>query len=401
MRKFLVLLRGLKWKWWTAGVLVVIVAAGFAGWRIHRHDDRTSATPLTATVTSGTQRQTVAASGTIEPAKTADLDFSVSGTVTHVYVKAGQHVTKGQRLASVDPTSLDAARSAAQASYDAAVSQQSQDAADGASAVQLASDQAAVVSAKASLESAREDVDDAVLRATITGTVTAQDLTVGQVVGSSTPANASDSTGSSAEVSLASSRTFIVDATVAATDAASIKDGMQAQVTVTGDDSTIYGTVGSVGLVAQTDDEGAAVFPVTIDITGAQTGLYAGTSATASIIVKQVPNVLTVTSQAIQSSNGSTYVEKIVGGRTVKTPVKIGTVYGATTQILSGLEAGDEVQIPGFSLSTSGGSSSLRTRLGSFTGGSFPSGFGGSGTFKGGFGGASFSGGFAGVGGGQ
>ena len=46
-------------------------------------------------VTTGTIQQTVASSGTIEPASQASLNFAVSGTVTAVNVKAGQTVTAG------------------------------------------------------------------------------------------------------------------------------------------------------------------------------------------------------------------------------------------------------------------------------------------------------------------
>jgi macrolide-specific efflux system membrane fusion protein len=190
-----------------------------------------------------------------------------------------------------------------------------------------------------------------------------------------------------------SSNKFIVDATVAADEASQVKKGMQAQVTVTGSSATIYGTVQSVGLVAQTSDGGAAVFPVTIAVTGKQKDLYAGTSATASIIVKQVPNVVSVMSRAVQSSGGSTYVMKMVGGKAVKTPVKVGTVYGTSTQILSGLKAGDTVQVPGITLPSGGGN---RNGNGGGTGRTFQFGPGGGGS-GGGFVGGPGAGGGAGL----
>ena len=187
-------------------------------------------------------------------------------------------------------------------------------------------------------------------------------------------------------MTVTSSGKYIVDGTVSADEASEVKKGMQAQITVTGSAASIYGTVSSVGLVAQTSSSGSAVFPVTIAVTGAQKSLYAGTSATASIIVKQVQNVISVTSRAIRSSGSNTYVLKVVNGKTVKTTVKVGTVYGPTTQVLSGLKAGDTVQVPGVTMSTgsksgsSGGTGSPGgTEGGSFGGGSF-----GGGGFSGG-----------------
>ena len=71
-------------------------------------------------MTTGTIQQTVASSGTLEPASQATLNFAVSGTVTAVNVKAGQTVTAGQVLATVDTTALTDDVNAAQAQLTAA-----------------------------------------------------------------------------------------------------------------------------------------------------------------------------------------------------------------------------------------------------------------------------------------
>lgn len=393
---------------WAALAALLVLVAGAGGWLLTRSGDADASSPLTTQASSGTVKQTVTASGTIEPARTADLDFAVAGTVTKVYVKAGDTVAKGQPIARVDDSALVASRTAAVASYDAALTQHATDVDAGASDVQLAADQTAVLSAKSQLDSAIQDAKSAVLRSTIKGTVSSIDLAVGDVVSGSgssgSGASAAGGTGaavanaaasstststSTSAVSIASTGRYLVDATVSADDAAQVKKGMQAQISVTGASATIYGTVTSVGLVAQTSSSGAAVFPVEVAVTGAQKSLYAGTSATASIIVKQTANVLTVASRAIQSSGSETYVMKVVDGKAVKTPVTIGTVYGATTQIKSGLVSGDTVQIPGITLpSATGGSGSGTGR--SVTGGGFPSGgfpgggFSGGGAFPGG-----------------
>jgi multidrug efflux pump subunit AcrA (membrane-fusion protein) len=382
--------------WLALAVAALVVVGGIGTWLLTKGDDSSAAQALTAEASSGTVKQSVSASGTIEPAKTADLDFGVSGTVTKVYVAAGDKVVKGQALATVDSSALVAARTAAQASYDAAVTQHSDDIDADASDVQLAADQTAVLSAKSELDSAVQDVKDAVLRATIGGTISSIDLEAGDVVGgsgsggstggSSLSNTASSSSSSSSAVSITSTDKYIVDATVTADEASQVKKGMQAQITATGSTATIYGTVSSVGMVAETNSSGAAVFPVTIAVTGSQKDLYAGTSATASITVKQVENVLTVSSRAIQSSGDTTYVMKLVNGKAVKTTVKIGTVYGATTEILSGLSDGDTVQIPGITLPTGGGSGSGNNRNGGNGGGFGGGGFSGGGNFpSGGF----------------
>jgi macrolide-specific efflux system membrane fusion protein len=182
--------------------------------------------------------------------------------------------------------------------------------------------------------------------------------------------SSSSSTTSSSAVTVVSNGTYVVDATVASADVTQVKKGLQAQVTVTGVDGTVYGTVQSVGLVAQTNSSGAAVFPVTIAVTGKRSDLYAGTSATVSIVVKQTPDVLVVPSRALKSSGDTTYVLKVVDGKATRTTVKIGQTYGAQTEVVSGLASGDTVQVPGFSLPTG-----ARTgRTGTSQQGGFPGG---------------------------
>jgi multidrug efflux pump subunit AcrA (membrane-fusion protein) len=110
-------------------------------------------------------------------------------------------------------------------------------------------------------------------------------------------------------------------------------------------------------------------------LTGPQAKLYAGTSATVSIITRQVSNVIAVPTLALHTSGSTTYVEKQTGGQRVRTTVKVGQTYGANTQITSGLKSGDIVVITSVRLPTG-------TRTGT-NGNRFP----GGGGFGGGFGG--------------
>lgn len=339
-----------------AGALVVLVAGASTGTWLLTRDTSQAATSTTATVSTETVRETVSADGTVAAKKTADESFAVSGTVTRVKVKEGDHVRKGQVLAVVDDTALVATRNAAESSLDAALTQLDEDQDNGASDVQVAADEAAVVSARATLADAKQDVADARLKATIAGTVTAVDLQKGDSVGSSGPNDAASGEDSTAgTVSIVSTGTYVVDATVAAADVERLKQGLQAEVAVTGVTDTVYGTVSEVGLVAQTNDSGAAVFPVTIAVTGKRDDLYAGVSATATIVVKQREGVLTVASRALTTEDGTTYATKVVDGDEQKVEVETGEAYGPTTEVLSGLEEGDTVVVPGFQRPAGGG----------------------------------------------
>ncbi len=404
---------------------VVVVAAGIGGWILLRPGSSTAQTQaLTYTVSKTTLKQTVSASGSLEAAKEADLDFAVSGTVTHVYVKAGQKVAKGQALARIDDTTLQAAYQSAKAALAAAQTAYSDDASAGVSSTQLASDSAQIASATASLSQAAKDLADATLRATISGTVASTDLAVGDTVSGSSAASGSGGgagTGAGAGTGSSSSSTsafvviqpgrFVVTAAVSADDISSVKTGMQVTLTTGGSStssggggfggfpggltvnrsgagsattsdgsssstssrtSTIFGTVTSVSMVADTSGS-TTTFPVTVTVTGLHKNLYAGTSVTAAITTKQLTDVLVVPALALSSSNGKTYVEKVVDGLAVQTEVTVGQTYGSQTEITKGLSSGDTIRLAvgGFTRTSNSSSGSGGSR---FPGGGFPAG---------------------------
>ena len=85
-------------------------------------------------------------------------------------------------------------------------------------------------------------------------------------------------------------------------------------------------------------------FPVVIDVTGDPSGLYAGSTATVNIIVKQLNNVTEVPTAAISySSSGQASVTQVVNGSDVVKPVTVGPAQSGETQIVSGVTAGDKV----------------------------------------------------------
>jgi hypothetical protein len=172
----------------------------------------------------------------------------------------------------------------------------------------------------------------------------------------------------------------VVQASVGSEDLPKLRKGLQAEITPTGSATKIFGTVKSIGIVASSSSSGSATFPVTIIVTGSPKGLYAGGAADVVIIVKQLDNLLTVPTNALHTEGGKTVVHQMSNGAQVSTPVKVGTTYGAVTQILSGLKAGDKVV--GTAFRFGGSTGGTRSRQGGGTGG----GAGGGGFGGGGFG---------------
>ena len=96
--------------------------------------------------------------------------------------------------------------------------------------------------------------------------------------------------------------------------------------------------------------------------------------------------MLAVPSLALHTSGSTTYVEKLVGGKQVRTTVKVGQTYGSNTEITSGLKAGDKVVLVTLKLPTGNGNNGNgNNRFPGGGEGNFPGGGGGppSGNFQG------------------
>jgi multidrug efflux pump subunit AcrA (membrane-fusion protein) len=369
-------------RWAIAVAIVVLVGiGGGAAWAATRgKSGAATSTTTQVTVSSTTVSQSVSTTGTIEPAHEADLSFQVSGTVTSVPVAVGEKVTKGQALATVGTSELRSAVTLAEATLTAA--NESLSSADsGSSAVQIAAAKAQVAQAKSNLKAAKTSLANGTLRSTITGTVASVDISKGDSVGGSGGSGgngSTDSSSSTADIVVISTTSWVVNATVGSADLASVKKGLQAQITPTDATTRAFGTVASVGIVASSDSSSSssATFPVVIAVTGSPTGMYAGASATVSIIIKQMPDVLTVPTAALHSAGGKTFVYQTKSGKQVKTYVTVGTTYGPSTQITAGLKSGDQVSVT-TTTGTRGGTGTTN-RNGTNRPGEFGGGFGGS-----------------------
>jgi multidrug efflux pump subunit AcrA (membrane-fusion protein) len=77
-----------------------------------------------------------------------------------------------------------------------------------------------------------------------------------------------------------------------------------------------------------------------------------GLSATVNIVIQESGEVLMVPTRAITRQGLTTTVQKVVGTGTEQTPVQIGITDGTNTEIISGLNEGDQVSIQPRSTST-------------------------------------------------
>jgi multidrug efflux pump subunit AcrA (membrane-fusion protein) len=82
---------------------------------------RTSREVVTAA--KGVVQSMVSGTGNVEPGTDVEANFQTSGTLQHLYAKVGDHVVKGQLLASLDPTAAQNTLDQAEASLTSAEDQ--------------------------------------------------------------------------------------------------------------------------------------------------------------------------------------------------------------------------------------------------------------------------------------
>jgi len=97
--------RPIKKYFWFLGLFLVIVIAGAWGWANHSDGEKVSYVTLPLEIKTLTT--TVSATGNIEPTNTVDVGIEVSGTISEVFVDYNDQVKVGQVMARLDTTKLN------------------------------------------------------------------------------------------------------------------------------------------------------------------------------------------------------------------------------------------------------------------------------------------------------
>jgi membrane fusion protein, macrolide-specific efflux system len=312
--------------------------------------------------TMGTVSQTVSASGTVQPATSLDLNFTNGGVLTAVNVKAGDKVKEGQALATIDPAKAKVALEMAQANLAAA--QQKLDQAKNPAATPQdptpAVDPVAVAQAKAGVNQAALNVSDAqkaldatTLRAPSAGTISAVNFTVGQTVGgggnsasssSSSSGNGSSSNASKAFATLLDLDHMVVKVGFPEADAGKVAAGQPVTLTIDSlPGERLSGTVASIDTVS-TVVSNVVTYNAVVAFDSVPAGVKPGMTANVSVIAASRDGVLSVPSAAISTVGGeSTVTVRSADGKDESRPVVTGLKGDGTTEITSGLDAGEQL----------------------------------------------------------
>jgi HlyD family secretion protein len=276
-------------------------------------------------------------------AKPAGLDLSQSeGDLTQAKINldsAQQTYDNTKALADKDLASrnqlADAERQlsltkaryeAAQLSYQNVKAQSQEDVMQG--------QEAAVAQADSDYQKARLVYDSATIRSPMTGIVAEINVNVGDLISPST-----------AMMTVVDADPMWLQAQVNENDMVTLKVGQPAVVTPSGyPDMLINGKVTQIDLHAAVQGN-VSVFTTTIEVPNRDGKLLWGMNADAEISVLSLKGVLTLPTSAVRTSNGSSQVTIMDGGKLVSWDVQVGPSDGSKVQIVAGLDEGEEVAI--------------------------------------------------------
>ncbi len=98
-----------KRKFHVAGIVLIVSALLAGAWTWHRHaGDAGAGGYRTAAIDRGEIRVAISATGTLAAISTVDVGSQISGQVTAVLADFNDHVTKGEILARIDPSTYQA-----------------------------------------------------------------------------------------------------------------------------------------------------------------------------------------------------------------------------------------------------------------------------------------------------
>jgi HlyD family secretion protein len=145
-----------RWRWIALGAVVIIIGI-VAAVLLSGVGRASGATTLaTSTVARGNIVASIDGSGTVAAARTLDVPFAASGTVSEVLVQEGDVVRAGQELARIDARDLQAQVDSAKAGLASAQAQLRAAQEGSATPEDLAAQQAAVSQAEANLQKTRQ-----------------------------------------------------------------------------------------------------------------------------------------------------------------------------------------------------------------------------------------------------
>ena len=288
-------------------------------------------------VTLSSLTQYIVANGTTQAVRELTYSAEVPGRIEALSVDIGDRVRRGQILARIDYTTLQAQAAQAKTSYDLASSTYNRLSAlqdeDIISKQRIDEARSNVDSAEAGLSIAQANVKKARVRSTYSGIVDAKFVEKGEYVGPGTPL-----------FKVVDYKTIIVEAHLAETQVAGIDRDAEVEVEIEALHATF---TGKIDTLIPTADRESKTFTLRIKVQNKDYAVLIGMSAVVRLPSRTFDNVIVVPQSAVieERSEKSVFVEK--NGLAERRSVRLGAAQGDKVVVQEGLKEGDHLIVLG------------------------------------------------------
>ena len=367
-------------KWLIVVTVICLVSVFFTGC-----GDSGNEGQETAEAMRGDLVISVDVSGNLEMPRKVDLSFGTSGMVKAIMVEEGDRVVEGETLAKLDAPSLEASVAMAELDLEQTIYpyysythardmpgvwlaldeakddleeaqglldegkideaqllleqvEQSLDKAKEKSKSRVWSLPLSVKMVELQLDQAQAELDKTIITASFDGIVAAVYIREGQQLSAMTYANPA--------IGLIDPSEIKMNGVIDEIDVPKVKLGQEAIVILDAlPDKEVKGRITFIS-PESTTEMGVVFYKTTITLENPDEELKDGMSATAEIIIEQHNDVLLIPNRAIQGSWENPFVEVVTDEQIEKRQISIGLSDGIYTEVLSGLEEGEEVILP-------------------------------------------------------
>ena len=269
----------------------------------------------------------VSATGILQPVKIVEIKSKASGEILEMPVEMGDFLEAGALIAQIDTRILDQELKQVGADYESAeirlqIAQRQFVRAEALHAEDLISEndfetskqnftsaESQFIRAEASLELARERLEDTTVTAPISGTIIAKTVEQGQIIASST----NNVSGGTVLIQMADLSELEIRTLVDEIDIGNVKAGLRIESMV-----EAFANLNFEGEVMKIEpqavvQQSVTTFPVLSRIDNSGGLLLPGMNADVSIIIKERSNVLTVSNEAVRSPEDAREVIQLLG----------------------------------------------------------------------------------------
>ncbi|MHC1762568.1 MAG: efflux RND transporter periplasmic adaptor subunit [Negativicutes bacterium] len=324
--------------------LLVLLAGAGGGFYYMKNNNAPLSQNVTVAVGRGDVQATISATGTISAVNTVEISSRVTGLITEVRVQENDKVKAGQVLLVLDDTTLQAQVAQYKAQLDNYTTTYERSnrltSAGGQSVQQLDTDRTNWKVAQSTYNNYVAQLQYYVITSPIDG----------MVIGKPTPAGQTVAQGiSSPQVIMyvADMSKMQIKVLVDETDIGRVKLGQTVSFTVdTYTDKTFTGKVTTISRSATTSSN-VVYYPVYVDVDSSDGLLFPTMTARTTIHVGESKNVLIAPASAVKEEKGKKYVQVMSNGKIQNITVETGLSDDENVEIVSGLNAGDQVVLPG------------------------------------------------------